>query len=229
MKLLDTWASLSKRSKIIVAGLALFVGCSIYKKATTITPTLEFLNVENNQLINQKTFTIKGQVAPIDAMLYLTDSTFQKLPIQKGEFQYQTLLLDSLNKINFTVEYKGAKANKSLTIIRQLSSQESAQRKKELEEKIEQENRAKFALERSKLIEKQFSAWDGSHRNLEKAIKASMNDPASYEHVKTTYTDLGEFLIVKTVFRGKNAFGGTITNTVSAKVGMDGNVIKILE
>lgn len=228
MKLLDTWASLSKRSKIIVTGLTLFVGCSIYKKATTITPTLIFSNVEEAQLINQKTFLIKGQVTPVDAILYL-DSASQKIPIQNGSFQYEALLLDSLNKINFTVEYKGTKANKSLTIIRQLSAQELAQRKKELEEKLEQENRAKFALERSKLIEKQFSFYDGSHYNLEKAIKASMNDPASYEHKKTTYTDLGDFILVRTVFRGKNAFGATIVNTVSAKVDFKGNVVSILE
>jgi len=95
--------------------------------------------------------------------------------------------------------------------------------------KIKEEKQKQIAAEeRKKKIESQFSAWDGSHRNLERVIKESMNDPDSYEHVKTVYWDRGDHLIVKTTFRGKNAFGGVVKNSVTAKVSLDGQVLQIL-
>ncbi|MFZ3088021.1 MAG: zinc-ribbon domain-containing protein [Methylotenera sp.] len=77
-------------------------------------------------------------------------------------------------------------------------------------------------------IEKHFSAWDGSHRGLTEVIKKSMNDPNSYEHEKTVFWDKGDHLIVKTTFRGKNAFGGVVKNWVMAKVDLNGNVVEII-
>ncbi|GHB44533.1 hypothetical protein [Mongoliitalea lutea] len=82
--------------------------------------------------------------------------------------------------------------------------------------------------ERQKEVEKQFSSWDGSHRGLTKKIKESMNDPDSYEHVETRFRDDGDYIFVITKFRGTNAFGGKVTNTVSAKVDFKGNVIEIV-
>lgn len=82
---------------------------------------------------------------------------------------------------------------------------------------------------RKEQIERGFNSWDGSHINLTSRIKSSMNDPNSYEHVKTTYLDNGDYLIVETTFRGSNAFGGIVTQTVSAKVGLSGNVISLIE
>ena len=59
---------------------------------------------------------------------------------------------------------------------------------------------------RKEIIKNAFSAWDGSHRGVTKLIKASMNDPDSYDHVETAYWDKGDHLVVKTTFRGKNSF-----------------------
>lgn len=81
---------------------------------------------------------------------------------------------------------------------------------------------------RKETIEKSFSAWDGSHYNLERAIKKSMNDPKSYEHVKTIYWDKDNHLIIQTTFRGKNAFGGTVLNEVTAKADLNGNITEII-
>ena len=75
------------------------------------------------------------------------------------------------------------------------------------------------------MIEKQFSAWDGSHIGFTNYIKKSMNDPNSYEHAKTVYGDKGDHLIVETTFRGKNRFGGVVSETWRAKVDLNGNVI----
>lgn len=85
------------------------------------------------------------------------------------------------------------------------------------------------AERRTERIERQFSAWDGSHRNLERFIKAAMNDPDSYEHVNTGYVDDGDTIRVQTVYRGRNRFGGVVTESVTARVSMGGEVLEILE
>jgi outer membrane PBP1 activator LpoA protein len=92
----------------------------------------------------------------------------------------------------------------------------------------EDEKRRAAAL-RSKQVENQFSSWDGSHKNLEGHIRSIMNDPDSYEHVKTVYWDRGDHLIVQTSFRGKNAFGGLVLNSIRAEVSMDGQVVAVLD
>lgn len=63
-----------------------------------------------------------------------------------------------------------------------------------------------------------FSLWNGSIRDLVDVVKESMNDPDSFKHVETTYGDLPDHKGFKArmVFRGKNAFGGTVTNSVVA-------------
>ena len=82
---------------------------------------------------------------------------------------------------------------------------------------------------RKERLEGGFSAWDGSHRGLTKTIKSSMNDPKSYEHVKTTYIDMKNHLLIRTDFRGKNAFGGTVPQWIKAKADVEGNILDILE
>lgn len=78
-----------------------------------------------------------------------------------------------------------------------------------------------------------FSGWDGSYRPLETLIKASMNDDSSYKHVETGYRlilNKDPHAIVKTTFRGTNAFGGMVKQTVAARVNVrTGEVDSILE
>jgi hypothetical protein len=76
---------------------------------------------------------------------------------------------------------------------------------------------------RKKNIEAQFSLWDGSHNKSVELIKDNMNDPKSFEHDETTYFDQENHLIIVTTFRGKNAFGGVITNTIRTKVDVTEN------
>ena len=78
-----------------------------------------------------------------------------------------------------------------------------------------------------KMIEVQFSSWDGSHISLTKEIKKAMNYPESYEHISTTCTDLGDHIQVWTEFRGKNSFGAKVENIVNAKIGLDGHIIEM--
>lgn len=85
------------------------------------------------------------------------------------------------------------------------------------------------AAARKELIGKHFSVWDGSHEALTKAIKASMHNPDSYDHVETVYWDRGDHLTVKTTYRGTNAFGGIVTNWVTADVTLDGKIIDVVD
>jgi hypothetical protein len=80
---------------------------------------------------------------------------------------------------------------------------------------------------RIQMINSQFSSWNGSHKNLVKHVKDHMNDPRSFKHVETGYSDKGEYILVSMKFRGKNAFGGVITNVINAKVDLDGEILEI--
>lgn len=91
-------------------------------------------------------------------------------------------------------------------------------------ERIEQEAQA-----RRDAIRSQFSAWDGSHNNLERLIKKTMKNPDSYDHVETTYSDQGDHLIVRTVYRGTNSFNAVVPGSVTAKVSINGNILEIIE
>jgi len=93
--------------------------------------------------------------------------------------------------------------------------------------KKEKERQA-VADAREESIDDQFSKYDGSHRNLTRFIKENMNDPDSYDHVKTVYWDRDDYLIVETTFRGKNAFGAVVKNSVKAKVSLEGEILQII-
>lgn len=80
---------------------------------------------------------------------------------------------------------------------------------------------------KQEMINAQFSPLDGSNRPLTRYIKERMNDPGSYEHVETRYWDRGDHIIVVTSFRGKNAFGGLVLNSVTAKMGLDGTILEV--
>lgn len=94
-------------------------------------------------------------------------------------------------------------------------------------QEIKKEKAKKELIEKS--LKSQFSEWDGSHRALEKYIKESMNDPDSYEHVSTKYWIVDDHLVVLTKFRGKNSFGAIVTNSIKAKISLDGREVEILE
>jgi tetratricopeptide (TPR) repeat protein len=97
------------------------------------------------------------------------------------------------------------------------------------EEKRKQlaEQQAKEA--REKKVQGQFSSLSGAHRIFERLIKASMNDPDSYEHVETRYIDKGEYVRVFATFRGKNAFGGIIIDTATADFSLSGDLLRVIE
>lgn len=79
-----------------------------------------------------------------------------------------------------------------------------------------------LAKKRSDAIKKHFSAWDGSHIKLEKAIKLSLADPNSYEHISTKHNVEDDTINVITTFRAKNAFGGFVVKQAKGKYTIKG-------
>ncbi|MFC1688095.1 hypothetical protein ACFL07_00360 [Pseudomonadota bacterium] len=77
---------------------------------------------------------------------------------------------------------------------------------------------------RKQKIESQFSAWDGAHQHLEKLVEANLKDPDSYEHIKTTYRDKGDAILVVMNYRAKNSFGGYVVNRIIATYDINGNL-----
>jgi hypothetical protein len=110
------------------------------------------------------------------------------------------------------------------------AAKDSIKRAVAREEKIAKEQQARAVVYEAKKarrekVESQFSSYDGSHHGVERAIKARMNDPDSYEHVQTRFKDMGNYILVYTQFRGKNAFNAKIMNVATAKVDFSGNVL----
>ena len=81
---------------------------------------------------------------------------------------------------------------------------------------------------RNEKIRKLFNSYDGSIFEVNYYIKTNMHNPDSFKHVKTSYWDKKDYLLVKVTFRGTNIFGGVIANDVLAKVDIDGNVLEII-
>lgn len=77
------------------------------------------------------------------------------------------------------------------------------------------------------IVDRQFSPWDGSHRNLKRYVKDNMNDPSSFDHIETRYSDKGSYILVQMDFRGKNGFGALVKNRVVAKTDIDGNILSV--
>ncbi|MHB9010389.1 MAG: hypothetical protein ACYC3E_00135, partial [Carboxydocellales bacterium] len=141
--------------------------------------------------------------------------------LKKGELK--TAFIDHQELNNLLLSKLVNNIDKRAIYIKELQYKKSQEEAEAAKQKKEKE-----AQERKGMIEKQFSAWDGSHINLTKYIQESMNDPDSYEHVKTVYRDMNDYLIVTTTFRGKNAFGGVVKNSVTAKIALNGDIIEII-
>jgi hypothetical protein len=82
---------------------------------------------------------------------------------------------------------------------------------------------------RAEKVSKLFDPWNGAPIKLTEHIKGKlMHDPESYKHIETVYEDKVTHVLIKTSFHGKNALGGVVRNSVTAKVDIDGNIVEII-
>ena len=116
------------------------------------------------------------------------------------------------------------------------ADQKAAEEKAEADQKAAEEKaeadqivaEAKEAEDYQNWINSQFSAWDGSNTYLVKLIKENLNDPKSFEHVETVYSDEGTYILVKMTYRANNAFGGLVLQNVTAKVDYETQYISVV-
>lgn len=187
-------------------------------------------------------FTVEAEfVALEDGVVTLRGTTgkTKKIPLKNLSAADQEVAKASLSHPEFLAMEGEAKIRKLMELdpkneefaaqIREIRIRDDAAR----EERKAKERAAAELVERAENRKKQisggFSAWDGSHTALKKLIKGGMNDPKSFEHVETRYSDKGSHLIVMTTFRGKNAFGGVVKNWVKVKASLAGDIIEVIE
>lgn len=88
--------------------------------------------------------------------------------------------------------------------------------------------RAEKKEQRRIRIERAFSGWDGSHKELTRMVKAALNDPESFEHIDTVRWDQPDHIIVQMTYRARNGFGGMVPGVIKAKCSIDGAVLEVL-
>ena len=163
-------------------------------------------------MIDKNLIDYKSEDVAKDTLVSMSDNEFSQL--KKGE----------LTKPYFPQKYLNTNF---ISLMKKLAPQRAGiikSKKLEIERKKREEKEAK----RKKLIEEQFSAWDGSHIGLTRMLKKNMRNPDSYEHIETTYRDDGKSLVIKTRYRGQNGFGGMTIGEVMARVDFNGNVLEII-
>lgn len=64
------------------------------------------------------------------------------------------------------------------------------------------------------------SSWDGSHRELVRALKTTLRDPDSFEHIETRITPVNDegFHALMMNYRARNGFGGMNIGRLAASV-----------
>lgn len=96
-------------------------------------------------------------------------------------------------------------------------SGQAAQQRKRIQpglEKLQLQREAQNLMVEMRGEKPMNSPWDGSVPEVERYLKKVMNDPDSYEHVSSSAPVARDaYWIVKSSFRGKNAFGGKVLNT----------------
>jgi hypothetical protein len=153
----------------------------------------------------------------------MTDEEFEKL--NNGELSKVYLSQKSLNS-EFIALMK-SQAPERAKIIKEVAERKEQEKiERELAEELKKQE--EFNRNRKENIEKQFSAWDGSHPKLSRMIEEGCRNPDSYEHIETRFRDDGSSIFVITKYRAQNGFGGMTIGNVTARVDFEGNVIEIV-
>ncbi|MEQ8821015.1 MAG: hypothetical protein RLY93_12295 [Sumerlaeia bacterium] len=159
-------------------------------------------------------------------------------PVESAAEETQVITPEEeMTKLKATLDQMGQDSEEGLQALRRMSELEPENEAiRSLLDMAESAKKRRIAYggssyeERQEKIRSQFSSWSGAHVDLVSRIKLAMNDPKSFEHVSSDWVDAEDFsIIVTTRFRGKNAFGGTVTQTVSARYSVDGNFLGMVE
>jgi len=146
----------------------------------------------------------------------MTDEEFENLKkgIYKGSFANAGLNTYFITNLQNN-------ADKRADLILEYKAAQEAQQK-------EQETKAlaEAQASRAEKLKGMFSAYDGSHRGLVSAVEKNMNDPDSFDHVETRFSDKGDYILVYMKYRGKNSFGALVLGEITVKSDLDGNIFE---
>ena len=158
-----------------------------------------------------------------ETLASMSDEDFEKL--ENGNLSKIYLTQEKLNS-----EFIGLMKTQAPEREKIIKEIQKIKEEKRIAQELEAERRKQeeFNKNRKENIEKQFSAWDGSHPKLSRMIKENCRNPDSYEHIETRFRDDGNHIFVITKYRAENGFGGMTIGSVSANVDFKGNVIKII-
>lgn len=233
---LDTTKKKEAKSKVGKIAAAVLVLLMAIGYITQKEPTPEELAERQKiaQEKEQKEKEVKEQeqlneIANMDLAAYAKASDSKKIEILKFLIEKSSLLNEhDLENVRLFMSEMSQTKNENLKITDVFTWAEN-----------EKKNNPKKFSEHVDLLffMKDFSAWDGSYRPLEKLIKQNMNDPDSYDHSKTMYSfvlhsdkkSFSPYANVSTEFRGKNAFGGVVKQIVKARVDLKTLDLKIVE
>ena len=149
-----------------------------------------------------------------------SDKKFKEIRLQINE-EFDT----RIQKVKLDSEPPGTAAarearERKMIAARKTEEERIAKEEADAEEKKRKEKAARLA-QKAEDKRKGFhclSAWDGSHREVVKNVKRSLNDPDSFEHDRTLVSPVSKEGTHNLTmhFRAKNAFGGYVRGTARA-------------
>lgn len=213
---------------------------SCFKENTTKPSKQEIVQVEEQNKVNNevklkqesllKDFVKKNENSLGTLKSFnLTQEQNNLYTFSTSNFGYNLILDLSENKINsLSVSFSGTSMPVDLNEDGTINEKSLNHSISEIKKSIELDKQIAKQEKINETFQLQFSAWDGSHIKLVRAVKNIMNDPKSFEHVETRYyfdKKNNEIIHVIMKFRGTNAFGALILSTIKAKIDIDGNVL----
>lgn len=207
------WDANPKRYKVLLYCFALMGCLSLVANITGVNDQVQaesqakkaeelkkqdFLNVgidSVNALVGKKVPFDKWEEWGNPKTLKGTDNTFWVVYLDKANISFVSRKSDQI------VQYAGFKEEGALNYINN------------------------YNKERASSINKQFSAFNGSHMKLTELVKKQMKDPDSFKHLETIKSDAGDYLRVKMRYSGTNSFGARIQQTIVAKTDIQSGVI----
>lgn len=226
------WGENKTRLKVVGVYAGMFFLFAIIGSSLAPAPPIPFTvksSIPNEEITTENKVIFSGEVNKKKFELKINGKLIE---VKNSKYQKTYNLKTGLNKFNIVFKSDNKKEELKQYSIKHITKKQLALKKKKEAEENERlrkiEEKAKTIAKRNKKLKLQFSEWDGSHKALERYIIQIMNDPDSYEHVKTVYWDKISYLIVSTTFRGKNAFGGKVLNAIKAKITLDGQILKII-
>ncbi len=142
--------------------------------------------------------------------------------------------LKNIQQVKAKINYGGGEQELSQNDLTDLTKYLKTSRIADQKKIVEEDTRLAQEEKETKAKTEKFTAdcisgYDGSCRTLVALVKQNLKDPASFEHIETTFWCQEKYSIVSMKYRARNEFGGFVVEVVKAKISYQCEVIEILE